>query len=226
MTNNLLGELLDCNETCIKSITKYVKLLREADVEKDKDKLGQLISKLLNSSDNLIHNSRQIPLELGITSIDEKDVYDYRDEIVVESSGIKIDYVKDNWLGLRLPAIPPKRNKSYSKYLLLPLQFTLSNFFSEEPFNDKRKMVLIYRFVYSSSVPTNMYLDYDNLEVKMITDVVTSHTIISDHPTRLNTYCCSIQGEETHTEVFLIPEEEFPFWLEWEKTISKEGILT
>lgn len=218
-------EILKCNKNCVKNISKYLRLLSEIDVEKDKQELKYLLSKLLSSSDNLVHNSRQIPLELGVEFIDGESVYDYTENLIVESSGVKVDYIKENWLALRLPAIPPKRGKTYSQYLILPLEYALQKFFQGQPFQDERKMVLTYRFVYSNAVPRKSYRDYDNLEVKKITDILVSHTTISDHPTIINNYYCSAQGEEIHTEVFLVPEEEFPSWLEWEKTISKEGVL-
>lgn len=222
---NSFKEILICNTNCVASIQNCLFLLSEIDVEKDTEEFKYLLNKLLNSSDNLIHNSRQIPLEIGVEFIDGKNVRDYTASLIVESSGVKVDYIKKNWLALRLPAIPPKRGKTYSQYLILPLEYALRNFFQEESFQDERKMVLIYRFVYSNTVPFSMYLDFDNLEVKKITDVIVSHTTISDHPTRLNNYYCSAQGEETHTEVFLIPAEDFPSWFQWEKSISEKGIL-
>lgn len=101
-------EILKCNKNCVKNISKYLRLLSEIDVEKDKQELKYLLSKLLSSSDNLVHNSRQIPLELGVEFIDGESVYDYTENLIVESSGIKVDCIKENWLALRLPAIPPK----------------------------------------------------------------------------------------------------------------------
>lgn len=62
----------------------------------------------------------------------------------------------------------------------------------------------------SKKSKVNMYLDYDNLELKMLTDVIASHTTMTDAPYRLNSYCCSAQGEKTHMEFFLIPLEDFP----------------
>lgn len=219
------NEILDINQSCVADAKKYLDELGEVDAINNSKKAKSLIVKLLNVLDCLIHNSRQLPLEMGVEYINGKHIHDLTEELVVDSSGVKVDYIKDNWLSIRLPAIPPKRSKHYSQYLFLPLQYSLRNFFHENLFSDKRKMVLCYRFVYAKTVPLKSYLDFDNLEVKMITDIITSHTTFSDHPTRLNNYYCSAQGEETHTEVFLVPAEEFSAWLEWEKTISEKGIL-
>lgn len=224
MTNNSLKTILIYNENCIKNIIDYLDALKNVD-ENNAEQIKSLLDNLINSSDCLVHNVRQMPLEMGVECINGKNIRDLTEELIVESSGVKVDYIKDNWLGLRLPAIPPKRDNNYSDYLFLPLNFALKKFFQDRLFINKGKMILIYRFVYSNTVPQKMYLDYDNLEVKMITDVIVSHTTKTDHPTKLNNYYCFAQGEETHTEVFLLPNEDFPAWLEWEKSISKDGIL-
>lgn len=225
MINSSFKEILNCNENCVKNIIEYLDALKKVD-EEDTEHIKKLIDNLINSSDCLVHNSRQLPLEMCVEYINGKNIRDLTEDLIVESSGVKVDYINDNWLRLRLPAIPPKRSKkNYSDYLFLPLHYALSKSFQEQIFSNKGKKILIYRFVYSKTVPQKSYLDYDNLEVKMITDVIVSHTTKTDNPTKLNNYYCSAQGEETHTEVFLIPDEDFPAWLEWENSISEKGIF-
>lgn len=211
--------------TSLKKVEGYIAELDKIDVYIESNRTFYLTSELIQNLDFLTKISRQLPFEMCINHINSKDVYDIMDKVIVESAGIEVDYISDGWLGIRLPALPPKRKQFHSRYLFEPLNIALSRFFETQMFLDKRKMVLVYRFVYSDTVPTNMYLDYDNLELKMLTDVIASHTTMTDAPYRLNSYCCSAQGEETHMEIFLIPLEDFPSWLEYEKTIPSKGVL-
>lgn len=211
--------------TSLKKVEGFIAELDKIDVYIESNRAFYLTSELIQNLDFLTKISRQLPFEMGINRINGKDVYEIIDDVIVESSGVKVDYIKEGWLGIRLPALPPKRKQFHSRHLFEPLNIALREFFDNQLFLDKRKMVLCCRFVYSNTVPLESYLDYDNLELKMLTDVIASHTTMTDAPYRLNSYCCSAQGEETHMEIFLILLEDFPSWLEYEKLIPKKGVL-
>lgn len=218
-------EIIRLDETSLQKLQRFLDELDEIEVEENNERALYLTSEIIKILDYMNDMSRQLPLQYGVSYINGKDVYDLKEELIIESSSIKIGYINNNWLSIRLPALPPKRKQFHSKYLYEPLKLSLKNFFENCPFNDKRKMVLCYRFVYSKTVPFKIYMDHDNLEIKMLTDLISSYTIKSDAPHRLNNYYCSAQGEETHTEIFLVPVDDFPSWLDYEKSISEKGIF-
>ena len=76
-----------------------------------------------------------------------------------------------------------------------------------------RDSVLIYRHVYSRDRPERQKRDHDNIEVNMVTDIITLYLLPDDAPRRCAHYYCSAAGAEDQTEVYVIPTSRFPTWL-------------
>lgn len=180
---------------------------------------------LMMEMERLCKVVRTVPLKLGVARINGKDIFDATQDAISDNWDIKIGYAESKWLCVILPIIAPKINGWTSDILYEPLNLSLEKFFSKKVFIDKRPMVICYRFVYSKDVPIRNYHDHDNKEIKMITDTITNLTLIDDKPKYLNHYYCTATGVDSHTEVFLVPREEFSEWLEYESTITEKGAI-
>lgn len=180
---------------------------------------------LIKESERLCKVVRTLPLKFNCEKFDGRDNFDVVKEQIADCWDIKIGYIKDKWLCVKLPILAPNMQGYTSDIMYEPLNLTLEKFFDDKVFNDKRPMVICYRFVYSPDIPERHYRDHDNKEIKMITDAIANVTLIDDSPKHLNHYYSSAKGEESHTEVFLIPREEFIEWLEYETTISAKGVI-
>ena len=73
--------------------------------------------------------------------------------------------------------------------------------------------MLAYRHVYQHDRPERAYRDHDNIEVNMVTDIVTLYLMPDDAPRRCAHYYCSAAGEVDCTEVYVVPASRFPEWL-------------
>ena len=61
--------------------------------------------------------------------------------------------------------------------------------------------------------PERAYRDHDNIEVNMVTDIITLYLLPDDAPRRCAHYYCSAAGEVDCTEVYVVPASRFPEWL-------------
>lgn len=82
--------------------------------------------------------------------------------------------------------------------------------------------VLAYRHVYCRERPERAYRDHDNIEVNMVTDIITLYLLPDDAPRRCAHYYCSAAGAEDQTEVYVIPTSRFPTWLAAEQANDLE----
>lgn len=180
---------------------------------------------LMMEMERLCKVVRTIPLKLGVAKIKDKDIFNATQDAISDNWDIKIGYAEDKWLCVIIPIIAPKINGWTSDILYEPLNLSLEKFFDNKVFIDKRPMVICYRFVYGKDIPVRNYHDHDNKEIKMITDTITNLTLIDDNPKCLNHYYCTATGIDSHTDVFLVPREEFSEWLEYESTITEEGVI-
>lgn len=207
------------------NITDIEHQLNYGDLETAKE----LTEKMMKELDRLCIFVRDIPLSMPVRMKDGKDFFDTTKDKIATNLDIQIGYADNKWFCVRLPIVAPKINGWTSNVLYEPLYLSLEKFADANrktrKLKDKRPMVICYRFVYGEGIPIKNYHDHDNKEVKMITDAITTFTTSSDSPHHLNNYYCSATGEESHTEVFLIPREEFAEWLKYESTLTEKGVI-
>lgn len=84
--------------------------------------------------------------------------------------------------------------------------------------------VLIYRHVYAKTRPERKRRDHDNIEINMVSDIIALYVMEDDAPSFCRHYYCSAAAMEERTEVYVVPNEDFPLWLKIEKSMPEEGI--
>lgn len=174
---------------------------------------------LIEASEDLCIEARRIPAYIGDEFINDKGKKADVENAVLEAWNIKIEFMQQGWLYIKIPAIIPKIKRKKSSTIYFPLQTALEKFFKNKIVDKTIPSVICYRFVYKNDIPESHYHDHDNKEIKLITDLIAVHTVVDDCPKYLNNYCCSASGEESCTEIFLVPREDFSRWLDYEKTI-------
>lgn len=177
-------------------------------------------SDLLKDGEKLCRVTREIPLKIGDTFVNGKNKYDQTEELILSKWDIKIEYTEQGWLRVRLPIVAPKIKAYTANSLCEPLRLAVDDFFSSNGKVEHRQMVICYRFIYGKDIPIRVYHDHDNKEIKNITDIITNLFIPDDCPKYLNHYYCSANSDESSTEVYLVPREEFSQWLEYETTLN------
>ena len=133
---------------------------------------------------------------------------------------IQIGYTEQGWFKLYLPfMLLPKKESGNVKHLRFVLDAAFKHF--PEKFPSGRtfsECVIIYRHVYDRNRPERVYRDHDNIEVNFVTDVVAQYVMEDDDPMKCCHFYCSAPGDHDGTEVYVVPMNEFPEWIElWNK---------
>lgn len=122
-------------------------------------------------------------------------------------------YARRGWFLLKIPALLPKKGTGSPIYIQQYLYPALRRYFDGKPPARYRSCVLAYRHVYQRGRPERAYRDHDNIEVNMVTDIITLYLLPDDAPRRCAHYYCSAAGEVDCTEVYVVPASRFPEWL-------------
>lgn len=137
---------------------------------------------------------------------------------------VEIGFTAEGWFSLRIPALLPKKGTGSADYIRSFLYPAMHGFFKEKKPVRYQNCVLIYRHVYDRSRPERKKRDHDNIEINMVSDIVAMYVMPDDGPEVCSHYYCSAEGMEERTEVYVIPQREFPMWLKTEKSMPEKGM--
>lgn len=135
------------------------------------------------------------------------------EQMILDTIPIEMGYSGRGWFQLRFPALLPKKGAGSPIYIQQSLYPALRRYFDGKPPALYQNCVLAYRHVYHRNRPERAYRDHDNIEVNMVTDIITLYLLPDDAPKRCAHYYCSAAGSEDRTEVYVIPASRFHLWL-------------
>ena len=116
---------------------------------------------------------------------------------------VEMGYAKRGWFRLQIPALLPKKESGSPIYIQQYLYPALRRYFAGKPPALYQNCVLAYRHVYCRERPERAYRDHDNIEVNMVTDIITLYLLPDDAPRRCAHYYCSAAGEVDCTEAYV-----------------------
>ena len=130
------------------------------------------------------------------------------------SQGVKITF-GDGILEVALPCLLPKKRGRYSnQFLLDPLNAALEQFNRTLLIPRFRECTVCFVHVFRSDRSSRKYFDYDNLQQKQILDVIALHAMVDDNSLLCDVHHTAEPGEIDETNVFVMPKNRFPEWLE------------
>ena len=130
-----------------------------------------------------------------------------------EAHGIEIDY-ENGVMQITLPSLLPKRKfQKYAGFLLDPFYFSLSEYAESHTLLKYRECVVCFSHVYSRDCPTRRVRDYDNLELKVLLDVLSAFLLVDDTGLLCDAYNTTELGEKDCTKIFVMEKERFSAWL-------------
>ena len=142
----------------------------------------------------------------------------------VESpSPVEIGFTREGWFSLRMPMLLPKKERGSAAFVRMLLLPALRRFFQGKPPVRISPCVLVFRHVYARDRPDRALRDHDNIETNMAADCVALYVMEDDNPAVCSQYECSAKGDRERTEIYVVPETEFPQWLLSEKSMPEEG---
>ena len=130
-----------------------------------------------------------------------------------EALNIEIREYRD-WLRISLPAILPKRNRSYEQdFLLVPMRHALIEFLRENPRERMRQSTVCIVHQYDASKSPRRVRDYDNIETKRYLDVIEALFLSNDSGLNISVYQCTELGDADAAVFYLMKPEVLPKWL-------------
>lgn len=136
---------------------------------------------------------------------------------------VEIGFTREGWFSLRMPMLLPKKERGSAAFvrMLLP---ALRCFFQGKPPVRISPCVLVFRHVYTRDRPDRALRDHDNIETNMAADCVALYVMEDDNPAACSHYECTAKGDRERTEIYVVPQTEFPQWLLSEKSMPEEGV--
>ncbi len=132
---------------------------------------------------------------------------------VAGALNIKIrDY--PDWLRISLPAILPKRGRSYAQdFLIAPMRQALVTFLRKNPRERMKQGTVCIVHQYDASKSLRRVRDYDNVETKRYLDVIEAMFLSNDSGLSISVFQCTELGDADATVFYLMKPEAFPKWL-------------
>lgn len=162
---------------------------------------------------------RQLPAYFGIpTAQDEVE------KITRSCVPINVGFTAEGWFSVQMPFLLPEKKSGSVEYVRSILYPVMRDFFETSPPVRYTDCVVIFRHVYEETRSERRKRDHDNMEIKMVTDIVALYVMPDDAPGICNHYHCSVKGTGERTEVYVVPKEDFLKFLTIEKTFPGEGV--
>lgn len=134
---------------------------------------------------------------------------------IAKTQGITITS-EHGWIKIVMPfLLPSKRSKKYNCDLLIdPLDYALRAFAKEFPVKKYEDCILAFRHIYTKEFPDRAIRDHDNIEIKKVIDVITSHLMVDDSGRFCSHFYTSAVGEKEVTEVYVMNKNGLKYWLD------------
>ena len=111
-----------------------------------------------------------------------------KEQMLMDTIPVEMGYAKRGWFRLQIPALLPKKESGSPIYIQQYLYPALRRYFAGKPPALYQNCVLAYRHVYCRERPERAYRDHDNIEVNMVTDIITLYLLPDDAPRRCAHY--------------------------------------
>ena len=127
--------------------------------------------------------------------------------------GIRISY-EDGIFSATLPGLLPRRRlHTNTAFLRDPLHAALKECLQSHKVEPYKECVICFCLVYDRNLPKRRVKDYDNLELKMIQDVISAYVLFDDSGLYCDSHYTTELGEADQTLVSIMEKNRFPKWL-------------
>lgn len=211
LMNQNKRDLATCKERLEQAAYLY-----KAGNEAEANEILQEISVLGNK---ITIRQREMLMESGVPTARE-DV----EKIIAETHPVEIGFTPEGWFGIHMEPLAKTKDTASKEYIRGIMYPAMRRFFADKATVRYPDCTLIFRHVYDRNIPNAQYRDYDNVEVKMVTDTVAMYVMVDDGPLHCRTFHCCAPGNESRTEVYVVPQKDFGKWCEMEDSIPDEGV--
>ena len=186
----------------------------------DELKAYALLLDVVKMSEKSACNLRELVSRYGYPEEQEE-----LEQIVLGSHPVDIGFTEEGWFAVRMDPLAKTKALASKQYIRGIIGPAMRKFFADKPNVRYPKCALIFRHVYDRNFPVRHMRDYDNVEVKQVTDVVAMYVMVDDSPLNCRVHHCCAVGSCCRTEVYVVPQDEFIRWYHQEPDIPDEGVL-
>lgn len=194
---NLIAPDLEKIKDTISSVSRYHQKING---KEDVPTMKTRISVMVREMEKLAVLGRTIPFFKS----DE-------DEYIENDAGleVKVDYDNDV-LKIELPLLIPKArsNKANKSYLVSLFYNTFQNHLKDYP-KFKEPVVIWFEFQYKERLGKQGYRDHDNIETKIVKDLLVPHIVVDDSPKYCDDFHSSYIGVYDSTFIHVVPRRIF-----------------
>lgn len=137
---------------------------------------------------------------------------------------VEIGFTEEGWFSVRIPRLLPRKERGSADYIRGFLYPAMQRFFDGKEPVRLADCVLVYRHVYAAAIPQRQYRDHDNIEINFVSDTIALFVMTDDAPLRCQHHYCSAVGSWERTEIYVVPEADFPRWYLRAKEFPDEGV--
>lgn len=147
------------------------------------------------------------------------------ENIMAEEIPVEMGYTREGWFHLRFPRMLPKKEEGSAEYVRGFIYPAVKRYFRDAAYTRRfSKCVVIFRHVYDETCPENEARDHDNIELNMVIDTLAIYVMEDDSAFKCRHYYYSVPGPYDHTEVYVIPQEDWLTWVQNEAEIPGTGM--
>lgn len=193
-----------------RQLDKVIVALQLTSKSANEGELGQAYANafdLANEAEKFTLLARQLPAFTG-----SPNAHDEMNGLIACIMPIAVGYTSQGWLGIRIPALLPKKAKGTTDYIRLSLYLALSNFFKDKPRIRFDECIIIFRHRYDKKRPERWARDHDNIEINAVVDAVALFVLADDTAYLCDHFYCSVMSDHDETEVYIIPKDQFLVW--------------
>lgn len=193
VNESYLDEIIQLSERLHRELLK----LQEYEKDKKLEKLFMQSRRVVVKSEALTQKIRGIPIEYG-----DADAYkNLKYDLAAKASDIGFFY-EDGVLQIILPELVPKRWKSGEifenlDYIRCSYREAFREYFSKQDIFFHEQILLEITHVYTKEEEV---LDHDNLDTKIITDLIAEFVLVDDDPRHCKYLIDYRIGERKHSE--------------------------
>lgn len=127
--------------------------------------------------------------------------------------GIEIKY-ENGITEITLPSLLPKRKqRQTSEFLYEPFYYTLREYAKKNPLPKYRQCVVCFSHIYNRDLPLRRIMDYDNIELKRILDIISTFIMVDDGGLLCDAYNTTELSDKDCTCVSIMDKDKFTGWL-------------
>lgn len=183
------------------------------------EEAGVILREIAMLAGGITVRHRQMMLASGVP-----DARAEVEKIIAQIHPVEIGFTPEGWFSLRMEPLARTRDTASKEYIRGIIYPAMRRFFADKATVRYPRCTLVFRHVYDRNTPDAQYRDYNNAEVKLITDTVAMYVMTDDDPLHCNVFHCSAPGPESRTEVYVVPREDFAGWFAKEPGFPDAGI--